>query len=282
MRAPPESFNPITGAPLRMAKSMTFTIFCALVSEREPPKTVKSCAKTYTNRPSMRPNPVTKPSPPAAAPASQNPRSDAAQTYRVPRMCPRPEAIQSARARKVSRPCARVHGVPPRRRPPLPPKYGAIAASDPHSWMIPRYDSFQPRGPPSGLSLFGAKIRTDAWVASHTVPSNSTTPSNISARIAPARGSGDSIDVTYSVARTRITMALSVVATTISIVRMERITCFMGGEQAGDSSQPKHSAFTGKAEFREAAPLTKPGRHFMAGEGQETQHSQKRKFLTQA
>ena len=116
------------------------------------------------------------------------------------------------------------------------------------------------------MSLFGAKIRTDAWVASHTVPSNSTTPSNISARIAPARGSGDSIDVTYSVARTKITIALSVVATTISIVRMERITCFMGSEQAGDSGQPKHNAFACKAEFREAASLTKPGRHFVAEE----------------
>src|SRR5208337_3131173 len=63
MRAPPESFKPMTGAPLRMARSMILQIFCALVSESEPPNTVKSCAKTYTRRPSMRPNPVTNPSP---------------------------------------------------------------------------------------------------------------------------------------------------------------------------------------------------------------------------
>jgi hypothetical protein len=45
MRAPPESFNPTMGAPIFIAWSMTFTIFAALVSEREPPNTVKSCAK---------------------------------------------------------------------------------------------------------------------------------------------------------------------------------------------------------------------------------------------
>ena len=44
MRAPPESFSPMIGAPLRVAMSMTLQIFAALVSESEPPKTVKSCA----------------------------------------------------------------------------------------------------------------------------------------------------------------------------------------------------------------------------------------------
>src|SRR5580704_8841075 len=63
MRAPPESLRPMTGAPARMARSMILQIFRALVSDSEPPKTVKSCAKTYTRRPSMRPKPVTKPSP---------------------------------------------------------------------------------------------------------------------------------------------------------------------------------------------------------------------------
>ena len=63
MRAPPESFRPITGAPLRIARSMILQIFSAFVSESDPPNTVKSCANTYTRRPSMRPNPVTKPSP---------------------------------------------------------------------------------------------------------------------------------------------------------------------------------------------------------------------------
>src|SRR5262245_57074447 len=43
--------------------SITLQIFAALVSESEPPKTVKSCANAYTTRPSTRPWPVTTPSP---------------------------------------------------------------------------------------------------------------------------------------------------------------------------------------------------------------------------
>ncbi len=34
------------GAPIFTARSMTLTIFAAFVSDSEPPKTVKSCAKT--------------------------------------------------------------------------------------------------------------------------------------------------------------------------------------------------------------------------------------------
>ena len=45
MRAPPESLSPTIGAPIVTARSMTFTIFAAFVSERDPPKTVKSWAK---------------------------------------------------------------------------------------------------------------------------------------------------------------------------------------------------------------------------------------------
>jgi hypothetical protein len=45
MRAPPESFSPITGTPIFMARSMIFTIFAALVSDSDPPNTVKSWAK---------------------------------------------------------------------------------------------------------------------------------------------------------------------------------------------------------------------------------------------
>ncbi len=36
----------MTGAPLVMASSMTFTIFSACASESDPPKTVKSWLKT--------------------------------------------------------------------------------------------------------------------------------------------------------------------------------------------------------------------------------------------
>src|ERR1044072_7891746 len=53
MRAPPESFKPIIGAPTLIARSITLQIFSACVSEREPPNTVKSCANTKTLRPSM-------------------------------------------------------------------------------------------------------------------------------------------------------------------------------------------------------------------------------------
>src|SRR5438552_2118314 len=63
MRAPPESFKPMIGAPVLSARSITLQIFSACASESEPPKTVKSCAKTYTRRPSIRPYPVTTPSP---------------------------------------------------------------------------------------------------------------------------------------------------------------------------------------------------------------------------
>ena len=60
---PPLSFNPMTGAPDRTARSITLQIFSAWVSERDPPKTVKSWEKTYTSRPLIRPYPVTTPSP---------------------------------------------------------------------------------------------------------------------------------------------------------------------------------------------------------------------------
>src|SRR6266550_440302 len=63
IRAPPESLRPIIGAPVFTARSITLQIFsaCALVSD--PPNTVKSCANTNTWRPSIRPCPVTTPSP---------------------------------------------------------------------------------------------------------------------------------------------------------------------------------------------------------------------------
>ena len=63
MRAPPESLIPMTGAPIFMAMSMILHIFCAMVSDREPPLTVKSCANTNTSLPSIVPEPVTTPSP---------------------------------------------------------------------------------------------------------------------------------------------------------------------------------------------------------------------------
>src|ERR1700723_2118014 len=55
IRAPPESFNPTSGAPTRIAMSIIFTIFAAFASESDPPNTVKSCANTNTTRPCTRP-----------------------------------------------------------------------------------------------------------------------------------------------------------------------------------------------------------------------------------
>src|ERR1700722_18219994 len=63
IRAPPESFSPTIGDPSFIARSMIFTIFAALVSDNEPPKTVKSWAKANTCRPSTVPCPATTPSP---------------------------------------------------------------------------------------------------------------------------------------------------------------------------------------------------------------------------
>src|SRR5215831_6027758 len=63
MRAPPASNRPMIGARAFMAMSWIFTIFCACVSDSEPPKTVKSLANTNTVRPLTVPQPVTTPSP---------------------------------------------------------------------------------------------------------------------------------------------------------------------------------------------------------------------------
>src|SRR6266536_4482846 len=63
MRAPPASNRPTMGARAFMAMSWIFTIFCAWVSDSEPPNTVKSLANTKTVRPLTVPHPVTTPSP---------------------------------------------------------------------------------------------------------------------------------------------------------------------------------------------------------------------------
>jgi hypothetical protein len=63
MRAPPESFRPITGQPVFRASSIRATVFSPKASPMLPPKTVESWAKTHTGRPSTVPYPVTTPSP---------------------------------------------------------------------------------------------------------------------------------------------------------------------------------------------------------------------------
>ena len=51
------------GHPVFEAISITLHIFCACASPSAPPKTVKSCANTYTVRPLIVPCPVITPSP---------------------------------------------------------------------------------------------------------------------------------------------------------------------------------------------------------------------------
>src|SRR6201999_508039 len=63
MRAPPASYRPMIGARAFIAMSWIFTIFCACVSDSEPPNTVKSLAKTKVLRPLTVPQPGTTPSP---------------------------------------------------------------------------------------------------------------------------------------------------------------------------------------------------------------------------
>ena len=60
---PPESLIPTKGAPAFKARSITLHIFSAWVSEREPPKTVKSWLNKATGLPSIFAKPVTTPSP---------------------------------------------------------------------------------------------------------------------------------------------------------------------------------------------------------------------------
>ena len=55
MRAPAESFSPMMGAPVSSARSITLQTFSANTSPSDPPKTVKSWAKTNTVRPSTSP-----------------------------------------------------------------------------------------------------------------------------------------------------------------------------------------------------------------------------------
>ena len=75
MRAPPESLSPITGRPIFRARSMTLQILRALVSDSEPPKTVKSWLNRNSGRPSILAEPVTQPSPRILVFSSSMPKS---------------------------------------------------------------------------------------------------------------------------------------------------------------------------------------------------------------
>jgi hypothetical protein len=74
-------------------------------------------------------------------------------------------------------------------------------------------------------------MRTARWVASQMVPSSRTTPRSNSAAMAMARGSGDSMVVTYSVARTSVNIAPRVIATISIVVKIDARIFFMGSER---------------------------------------------------
>src|SRR5215472_18498016 len=71
-------------------------------------------------------------------------------------------------------------------------------------------------------------MRTAKWVASHVVPSSRTTPRSTSALMAAARCKGDSSEVTWIVAQTRMNMAARVIATIRIVVTIEARIFFIG------------------------------------------------------
>src|SRR5660398_331182 len=81
---------------------MSLQIFSAKTSPREPPKTVKSCEKTNTRRPSTVPWPVSHRHRKVASPACQNCSSDDGRTYPSPPRSLRPGIGLSAHERSAS------------------------------------------------------------------------------------------------------------------------------------------------------------------------------------
>src|SRR5690242_20681569 len=116
MRAPPASNRPMIGARAFMARSWIFTIFCAWVSDSEPPNTVKSLANTKTVRPLTVPQPMTTPSPGIFRCLSMPKSTDRCSTN-MSNSSNEPLSIRSSmRSRAVSLPrlcCASMRGSPP-------------------------------------------------------------------------------------------------------------------------------------------------------------------------
>ncbi len=116
MRAPPASNRPIIGARAFIAMSWILTIFCACVSESEPPNTVKSLANTKTVRPFTVPQPVTTPSPGILTCLSM-PKSTQRCSTNMSNSSNEPLSIRrSMRSRAVSLPrlcCVSMRALPP-------------------------------------------------------------------------------------------------------------------------------------------------------------------------
>ena len=98
-----------------IAMSWILMIFCAWVSDSEPPNTVKSLANRYTVRPLTVPQPVTTPSPGIFASPCRIRSSGARRTCRTPRTSPCPAGVRCARARSACRACAAPRCAPCRR-----------------------------------------------------------------------------------------------------------------------------------------------------------------------
>src|ERR1700722_9449970 len=92
-------------------------------------------------------------------------------------------------------------------------------------------------------------MRTARCVASQVVPRRRTTPRTISAATAPARCAGDGMEVTYTVALTRVNMAARVIAMIRATVTMEARIFFMAMiARWGLARTQKDSAGEGKNE----------------------------------
>src|ERR1700722_13231723 len=94
-------------------------------------------------------------------------------------------------------------------------------------------------------------MRTARCVASQVVPRRRTTPRTISAATAPARCAGDGMEVTYTVALTRVNMAARVIAMISATVTIEARIFFMAKRRSYAVAAPqKDSAGAGKNEWR--------------------------------
>ncbi len=115
MRAPPESLIPMHGDPVCSARSMILVTFSAKTSPSEPPKTLASCEKTNTWRPSTVPQPVTTPSPRIFF--SSMPKLEVRCTAKASISVNEPgSSMRSMRSRAVSLPlrCCDFSAAPPR------------------------------------------------------------------------------------------------------------------------------------------------------------------------
>ena len=169
MRAPPASNRPTIGARARIAMSWILMIFCAWVSDSEPPNTVKSLAKAKTVRPLTVPQPVTTPSP--AILVFSMPKSVERCSTNMSSSSNEPRSISSSmRSRAVSLPrlcCASMRLSPPPRA-----RAGAArlrACRECLSWSVLPTECSRSASEPAGMVL--AAIHSEASGPKRHLPS---------------------------------------------------------------------------------------------------------------